>query len=65
MIAAGVLQVVLGVLCFAFFQISGGNPLFVEFPEGLSTMARLAFGFVSYQEFYNDGTGMESSRAQG
>ena len=58
------LQVVLGVLCFGFFQISGGNPRFVEFSDGLSAMARLAFGYLDWDAFYNEATGRTRLYAQ-
>ena len=58
------MQVVLGVLCFGFFQISGGNPRFVEFSDGLSAMARLAFGYLDWDDFYNGATGRPSIVSQ-
>jgi hypothetical protein len=51
------IMLVLGGITFAYFQINGGNPLFVEFPDGLSAMARLAFNFLDFHEFENDAVG--------
>jgi hypothetical protein len=31
--------------------------MFVEFPNGLSAMARLAFGYLDWDDFYNEATG--------
>jgi hypothetical protein len=51
------IMLVLGGITFAYFQINGGNPLFVEFPDGISAMARLAFNFLDFHEFENDAVG--------
>jgi hypothetical protein len=51
------LMLVLGGITFAYFQINGGNPLFVEFPDGISAMGRLAFNFLDFHEFDNDAVG--------
>jgi hypothetical protein len=34
----------LGAAMFAFFQLTGGNTNFLRFSDGLSVMARVAFG---------------------
>lgn len=36
--------VLLGSAIFAFFQLTGGNYLFLRFADGLAVMTRLTFG---------------------
>lgn len=48
----------LGAAVFAFFQLSGGNPQFLRFQDGLSLMGRLTFGFLDYTEFNNLSLGL-------
>lgn len=53
----------LGCAVFAFFQLSGGNPQFLRFPDGLSLMTRLTFGFLEYPEFNNNSLGLGTAFA--
>ncbi len=45
----------LGLCVLAFFQISGGNPLFVTIQGALQGMALMTFGFMDFPTFYNRG----------